>query len=232
MQDQYNLLAREEEREMIPLCLDEGVGTIVWSPLARGRLARLLQQSDAHNATRLVVVEAFIDVIDPELMSTCGRSPSYCELIDPRKRVPAICAATQARLWPRPPPQTRLSDLVRGVRVGSSPAQFAADPLTFGTTFPTVQPSVVTQFAWAQTMSVPQPGPVTVTTSLHNIVVVGIGKVAHAVGVVVDFGTSDVATGDADLKRDVSVSTRHSEPPRVRCPSPLPLDEGRTGATV
>lgn len=40
MQDHYNLLAREEEREMIPLCLDEGVGGIVWSPLARGRLAR------------------------------------------------------------------------------------------------------------------------------------------------------------------------------------------------
>jgi aryl-alcohol dehydrogenase-like predicted oxidoreductase len=40
MQDHYNLLVREEEREMIPLCLDEGVGTIVWSPLARGRLAR------------------------------------------------------------------------------------------------------------------------------------------------------------------------------------------------
>ena len=35
MQDHYNLLAREEEREMIPLCLDEGGGTIVWSPLAR-----------------------------------------------------------------------------------------------------------------------------------------------------------------------------------------------------
>jgi 1-deoxyxylulose-5-phosphate synthase len=40
MQDHYNLLAREEEREMIPLCLDEGVGTVVWSPLARGKLAR------------------------------------------------------------------------------------------------------------------------------------------------------------------------------------------------
>ena len=40
MQDHYNLLAREEEREMLPLCLDEGVGTVVWSPLARGRLAR------------------------------------------------------------------------------------------------------------------------------------------------------------------------------------------------
>jgi 1-deoxyxylulose-5-phosphate synthase len=40
IQNHYNLLAREEEREMIPLCLDEGVGTIIWSPLGRGRLAR------------------------------------------------------------------------------------------------------------------------------------------------------------------------------------------------
>jgi aryl-alcohol dehydrogenase-like predicted oxidoreductase len=39
MQDHYNLLAREEEREMLPLCADEGVATTVWSPLARGRLA-------------------------------------------------------------------------------------------------------------------------------------------------------------------------------------------------
>jgi len=39
MQNHYNLLYREEEREMIPLCLDEGVGVIPWSPLARGVLA-------------------------------------------------------------------------------------------------------------------------------------------------------------------------------------------------
>jgi len=40
MQDQYNLLMREEEREMYPFCLDQGVGVLPWSPLARGRLAR------------------------------------------------------------------------------------------------------------------------------------------------------------------------------------------------
>lgn len=40
MQDHYNLLYREEEREMIPLCLDMGVGLLPWSPLARGLLAR------------------------------------------------------------------------------------------------------------------------------------------------------------------------------------------------
>jgi aryl-alcohol dehydrogenase-like predicted oxidoreductase len=40
MQDHYNLVYREEEREMIPLCIEEGLGLIPWSPLARGRLAR------------------------------------------------------------------------------------------------------------------------------------------------------------------------------------------------
>ena len=40
MQNHYNLLNREEEREMLPLCADQGVGVIPWSPLARGRLTR------------------------------------------------------------------------------------------------------------------------------------------------------------------------------------------------
>ncbi|GAB3663236.1 aldo/keto reductase [Nocardioides korecus] len=40
MQDHYNLVYREEEREMLPLCADQGVGVIPWSPLARGRLTR------------------------------------------------------------------------------------------------------------------------------------------------------------------------------------------------
>lgn len=40
MQNHYNLLYREEEREMLPLCADQGIGVLPWSPLARGRLAR------------------------------------------------------------------------------------------------------------------------------------------------------------------------------------------------
>jgi aryl-alcohol dehydrogenase-like predicted oxidoreductase len=40
MQNHYNLLYREEEREMIPLCVDQGIGLIPWSPLARGVLTR------------------------------------------------------------------------------------------------------------------------------------------------------------------------------------------------
>lgn len=42
MQDHYNLLMREEEREMHPLCLDQGVGVIPWSPMARGKLTHPL----------------------------------------------------------------------------------------------------------------------------------------------------------------------------------------------
>ncbi len=46
MQNHYNLLYREEEREMIPLCREEGIGIIPWSPLARGRLARPWAERD------------------------------------------------------------------------------------------------------------------------------------------------------------------------------------------
>lgn len=61
MQDHYNLLAREEEREMIPLALDNGVGTIVWSPLARGRLARAWD--DARSTTRSETDGAYADTL-------------------------------------------------------------------------------------------------------------------------------------------------------------------------
>src|SRR5205809_3531476 len=52
MQNHYNLLYREEEREMIPLCRAEGLGVIPWSPLARGRLARPRSDSEAPLSTR------------------------------------------------------------------------------------------------------------------------------------------------------------------------------------
>ncbi len=48
MQNHYNLLYWEEEREMMPLCISEGVGVIPWSPLARGRLARPWQAETTH----------------------------------------------------------------------------------------------------------------------------------------------------------------------------------------
>ncbi|MBU6297613.1 MAG: aldo/keto reductase [Alphaproteobacteria bacterium] len=57
MQNHINLLHREEEREMLPLCADQGIGVIPWSPLARGRLTRdwnetsERQSTDAYGAT-------------------------------------------------------------------------------------------------------------------------------------------------------------------------------------
>ncbi|MDT7596756.1 MAG: 1-deoxyxylulose-5-phosphate synthase [Pseudonocardiales bacterium] len=51
MQNHYNLLYREEEREMLPLCVDQGVGVIPWSPLARGRLTRPWSQQTARSET-------------------------------------------------------------------------------------------------------------------------------------------------------------------------------------
>jgi aryl-alcohol dehydrogenase (NADP+) len=50
MQDHYNLLNREEEREMHPLCADEGIGVIPWSPLARGRLTRDWEETTNRSA--------------------------------------------------------------------------------------------------------------------------------------------------------------------------------------
>ena len=51
MQDHYNLLNREEEREMLPLCADEAIGVIPWSPLARGRLTREWDAGTARSET-------------------------------------------------------------------------------------------------------------------------------------------------------------------------------------
>jgi 1-deoxyxylulose-5-phosphate synthase len=52
MQNHYNLIYREEEREMLPLCQAEGVGVIPWSPLARGFLAGNRQRADYGDTTR------------------------------------------------------------------------------------------------------------------------------------------------------------------------------------
>jgi aryl-alcohol dehydrogenase (NADP+) len=52
MQNHYNLVYREEEREMIPFCLDQGVGLIPWSPLARGFLAGNRSRQDRGETTR------------------------------------------------------------------------------------------------------------------------------------------------------------------------------------
>jgi aryl-alcohol dehydrogenase-like predicted oxidoreductase len=61
MQDHYNLLNREEEREMLPLCADQGVGVIPWSPLARGRLARDWDEQTERSASDAFGSSLYVD---------------------------------------------------------------------------------------------------------------------------------------------------------------------------
>jgi aryl-alcohol dehydrogenase-like predicted oxidoreductase len=62
MQNHYNLVYREEEREMIPLCMDQGVGVIPWSPLARGVLAGNRTREGDRRTTRSST-DAFTDYL-------------------------------------------------------------------------------------------------------------------------------------------------------------------------
>jgi aryl-alcohol dehydrogenase-like predicted oxidoreductase len=62
MQNHYNLIYREEEREMIPQCMDQGVGVIPWSPLARGVLAGS-KTRDGERHTARSGSDAFIDTL-------------------------------------------------------------------------------------------------------------------------------------------------------------------------
>lgn len=91
MQNYYNLIYREEEREMLRLCLSEGIGVTPWSPLARGKLARPWQdepeteraKTDAF-ANRLYPKSAHLDkpVVDRliEVASARGDSPAQVAL--------------------------------------------------------------------------------------------------------------------------------------------------------
>jgi aryl-alcohol dehydrogenase-like predicted oxidoreductase len=67
MQNHYNLIYREEEREMIPQCLDQGVGVLPWSPLARGLLSGNRTRSGEKLTTR-AQTDSFADSLyTPEL---------------------------------------------------------------------------------------------------------------------------------------------------------------------
>ena len=67
MQNQLNLLYREEEREMLPLCGEEGVGVIPWSPLARGRLTRAPDEETVRSKTDGVGKALYKDDDDADL---------------------------------------------------------------------------------------------------------------------------------------------------------------------
>ena len=81
MQNHYNLLYREEEREMVPQCIDQGVGVIPWSPLARGVLTgnrtrdgqRLTTRAGADPFGDSLYSEADFDVVDAVAEVAAGR---------------------------------------------------------------------------------------------------------------------------------------------------------------
>ncbi len=77
MQNHYNLVYREEEREMMPLCVAEGIGVIPWSPLARGRLARTTP-SPTEGTTRAGNDQYAVDLYD---------SPSDMDVINAVRKV-------------------------------------------------------------------------------------------------------------------------------------------------
>jgi len=125
MQDHYNLLAREEEREMIPLCLDEGVGTIVWSPLARGRLAR---EWDDAKATTRSSNDGFADMLYTPLTERSDRA-----IIDAVGEVAAARGVKRAQValaWLRSKPA------VTAPLVGASTGGQITGPKSFQTYTP------------------------------------------------------------------------------------------------
>ncbi len=75
MQHNYNLIAREEENEMFPLCADEGIQTLVYSPLARGRLARPWGETSARSEADPVATKMFeaTAVSDQKIIETIGK---------------------------------------------------------------------------------------------------------------------------------------------------------------
>ncbi len=86
MQNHYNLLYREEEREMLGLCVDQGIGVIPWSPLARGRLARSwgeqTTRSEKDEFGRALYSEADKPIVDAtvELAASRGVAPATVAL--------------------------------------------------------------------------------------------------------------------------------------------------------
>jgi len=89
MQNHYNLVYREEEREMLPLCIDQGVGVIPWSPLARGLLAGTRTRSGERLTTR-ASSDAFADLL-------YGRSEDF-DVVDRLVEVAAELGAPPAQV--------------------------------------------------------------------------------------------------------------------------------------
>ncbi len=128
MQNQINLIYREEEREMVPLCLDQGVGLIPWSPVARGRLTRpagsitARSEADAYAQTLYRSMEAadraVIEAVEAVATET-GRSMAQVALAWVRAK-PGVAAPIVG--YSRP---DQFADILAGLDLVLAPEQIA-----------------------------------------------------------------------------------------------------------
>ena len=72
MQNQYSLLQREEEREMLPLCADQGIGAIPWSPLGRGLLTRDWEATTGRSGSDPMIERRFDEARDRPIVERVG----------------------------------------------------------------------------------------------------------------------------------------------------------------
>jgi 1-deoxyxylulose-5-phosphate synthase len=123
MQNHYNLTYREEEREMVPLCLDQGLGVLPYSPLARGLLTRprdaVTDRSRNDPAAASAYGEADLDVVDAlcAVAADLGRPPAQVALAWLRSR-PGVTAPIVGATRPR-----HLEDALASLDLDLEPAQ-------------------------------------------------------------------------------------------------------------
>ena len=114
MQNHYNLVYREEEREMIPQCIDQGVGVIPWSPLARGLLAGNRTRcgeklTDARPDRRLRATPSTRPSSTSTSSSRAARSPPRAASPPPGRAGLAAAQARRDRADRRAPPSSSTS---------------------------------------------------------------------------------------------------------------------------
>jgi aryl-alcohol dehydrogenase-like predicted oxidoreductase len=126
MQNHYNLVYREEEREMLPLCLDQGVGVIPWSPLARGLLTRDGSASTSRSETdefgktlyataNTMIIERVADIATQRGVSRAQIALAWVS------RHPAVTAPIVGATKPH-----HLDDAVASVEIELSPEEVKA----------------------------------------------------------------------------------------------------------
>ena len=98
MQNHYNLLYREEEREMLPLCADQGIAVLPWSPLARGRLTRDWDEQTERSRTDEFGKMLYDTAAGPRRSSSgCASSPRSAACRARRSRSRGCCTSPSSR---------------------------------------------------------------------------------------------------------------------------------------